>query len=189
MTTLILMRHGNTFEKDEIPRQIGARTDLPLTDFGENQARQMAKALKVNQPKAIFAGNLKRQMQSATIIAEELHLKVQYTPALTEIDYGLWEGLSAEQIQQKWPQEYVEWNEKAKWQSHIFVGSFEKHQNALTEWLKSLREIFPNQLVFGVTSNGLLRFFHKEKVKTGHFCKLILHPTRVEICNWNMANE
>ena len=31
MTTLVVIRHGNTFEADEEPRRVGARTDLPLT--------------------------------------------------------------------------------------------------------------------------------------------------------------
>lgn len=33
----VIVRHGNTFEAGEIPRRIGARTDLPLTAAGRAQ--------------------------------------------------------------------------------------------------------------------------------------------------------
>jgi transcriptional regulator GlxA family with amidase domain len=33
MTTLIIARHGNTFEDGETPRRVGARTDLPLSEI------------------------------------------------------------------------------------------------------------------------------------------------------------
>jgi probable phosphoglycerate mutase len=36
--TLIIVRHGNTFEPGEPPRRIGARTDLPLVETGREQA-------------------------------------------------------------------------------------------------------------------------------------------------------
>lgn len=35
----VIVRHGNTFAANETPRRIGARTDLPLTEAGCEQAR------------------------------------------------------------------------------------------------------------------------------------------------------
>jgi broad specificity phosphatase PhoE len=37
----VIVRHGNTFAADEAPRRIGARTDLPLTTAGREQARAL----------------------------------------------------------------------------------------------------------------------------------------------------
>lgn len=34
----VVVRHGNTFAAGEVPRRIGSRTDLPLTDAGWTQA-------------------------------------------------------------------------------------------------------------------------------------------------------
>ena len=34
---IYFIRHGNTFEKNDIPKQIGLQTDLPLTDKGKEQ--------------------------------------------------------------------------------------------------------------------------------------------------------
>ncbi len=181
------MRHGNTFEAGQTPLQVGARTDLPLTSYGLLQAEQMVKYLMAKKisPKAIYAGSLKRQTQSAEIIAQSFGLRLEEAPALNEIDYGLWEGLPSEEIGLKWAKEYREWNEEGKWQSHIFKGSYQNHFNALIGWLERLKEIHEGETVFAVTSNGLLRLFKNEKVKTGHFCELLLDQGEIHLSQWN----
>jgi len=186
---LILMRHGNTFEEGQTPVQVGARTDLPLTARGLCQAREMVKYLSAIgvSPDAIYAGKLKRQTQSAQIIGEFFGLKFQDAPALTEIDYGCWEGLSSKTIMSQWPKEYAEWNDQAKWQSHIFQGSYEGMRKNLDEWLNALRESYEEKTVVAITSNGLLRFFKNEKVKTGHFCEIHLFREKIEIYSWNQS--
>ncbi|MBX7066547.1 MAG: phosphoglycerate mutase family protein [Parachlamydiales bacterium] len=189
MTRLILMRHGNTFEEGQTPVQVGARTDLPLTAFGRSQAERMAQYLMAKGivPKAIFAGGLKRQTESASIIGKFFGLNFENTSALTEIDYGLWEGLTAEEIDSKWPKEHAEWSREAKWQSHIFHGSAQGHQRNLKNWIEMIQKAYPNETVLGVTSNGLLRFFRNEKVKTGHFCEF--QGTEIVLWNQNPSNK
>jgi broad specificity phosphatase PhoE len=189
MIRLILMRHGNTFEEGEIPTQVGARTDPSLTDHGLWQAKQMVKYLTFEgiSPDIVYAGKLKRQTQSAQVIAEYFGLKFKDAPALTEIDYGLWEGLSSEMIAAKWPREYADWNDLAKWQSHIFQGSYEEHLQNIEKWLRSLRKSCEGKTVVAITSNGLLRFFKNEKVKTGHFCEIHLSQNGLKICSWNQT--
>ncbi|MBU6446733.1 MAG: phosphoglycerate mutase family protein, partial [Verrucomicrobia bacterium] len=176
-----------TFEEGQVAVQIGARTDLPLTAAGLVQAENMGRYLlaKGIAPQAIFAGGLRRQTESASVIGAMLGLPWQSAPALTEIDYGLWEGLPAEEIERKWPQEYAEWTREAKWQSHIFQGAHENHRKSLQRWVDELQTRYPRTTILGVTSNGLLRFFRNEKVKTGHFCELELHSNRVNVLLWN----
>lgn len=180
------MRHGNTFEAGEVPIQVGARTDLPLTAFGRKQAESMAKYLLSEGicPKAIYAGKLKRQTESARIIAESFDLEFLHEPALTEIDYGAWEGLTAEEIATRWPKEHAEWLD-GKWQASIFGGTLEGHLSAIKEWLDRLRKE-GDEPVFAVTSNGLLRFFQNEKVKTGHFCEIHVFEDGYKIQKWNI---
>lgn len=191
MTRLILVRHGNTFESGQTPVQVGARTDLPLTAHGRVQAEEMAKHL-VNEcitPKAIFSGKLKRQLESANIIAGYFGLDVQDASALMEIDYGLWEGLTAKEIAAKWPKEYEEWTDQATWQNAIFQGTEAGHRQNLENWVKSLRNTYQGEAVVAITSNGLLRFLKNEKVKTGHFCELQVLENAIRICSWNQTTS
>ncbi len=190
MIRLILVRHGNTFEETETPLQIGARTDLPLTAYGKVQAQNMAKYLlfKDIHPKVIFAGNLKRQTEFAMILGAAFHLSFEKNSVLTEIDYGVWEGLSSEQIRKQWPKEYADWEEKAAWPSHLFKGSLQHHLEGIKIWLAFLRKHYlPNDTVIAITSNGLLRLFPGgKKVKTGHFCELSVSENDLRVVQWNM---
>lgn len=204
MIRLILVRHGNTFETGQTPLQVGARTDLPLTAQGRKQAEQMGDYLLAHSisPAAIYAGNLKRQIESAEIIASRLAsscpLKLR-EPSLTEIDYGAWEGLPSDEIARRWPNEYLAWAEEGKWPAPIFGGSLQKHRADIANWIASLRAAFTSgDVVVAVSSNGLIRFFSNEwetfakakqmdrlKVKTGHFCDLDLSSKNVLVRSWN----
>ena len=42
MTRVIICRHGNTFDKGEVARRVGARTDLALSKSGIVQAKFLA---------------------------------------------------------------------------------------------------------------------------------------------------
>jgi len=170
---LILVRHGNTFEADQIPIQVGARTDLSLTKEGLNQAVRFASIVKPMNP-LVFSGPLKRHIEMAECIGE-----FQIEPALTEIDYGLWEGLTAEEIRLKWPKEHADW-EQGKWPHAIFGTTEQWHRQLLEKWLQALPQ---NQTVVAITSNGILRLFHNEKVKTGHYCEL---TSNLEVKQWNI---
>ncbi|MDE3046622.1 MAG: histidine phosphatase family protein [Verrucomicrobiota bacterium] len=185
---LVLIRHGNTFEAHQTPTQIGARTDLPLTTHGRAQAAALAAHFK---PTAIYTGPLQRQLETARLLNGPPPL---LHPALTELDYGAWEGLTSEQIASQWPTEYTAWNEESIWPRGLFARTPEYHLALIYQWLDHLLATYPsNALILGVTSNGLLRLFHSlaseqgpaPKVKTGHFCELLLTPTEISLISWN----
>lgn len=179
------MRHGNTFEEGQTPFQIGARTDLPLTAWGRKQAEKMGAFLLAHHldPFAIFSGSLKRQKQSAEIIGNQFKIIAEEEPALNEIDYGLWEGLTAQQIQEGWPRESAAWAE-GQWPAEIFNRSAESYLQKIQEWIHRISQE-GEKTFFAVTSNGLLRFFQNQKVKTGHFCELWVENGRWEVKSWN----
>jgi Fructose-2,6-bisphosphatase len=207
---LILVRHGNTFESGQQPVQVGALSDLPLTAQGFKQAHDFAGYLKRKgiEPKAIYAGTLVRQTESAKIVGKELHMEKKVhinEPALTEIDYGLWEGLAADEIEAKWPHEYEQWNTQAKWAEDIFGGTLQGHLEAIAHWLDMLCKTYDSgDTVVAVTSNGVIRFFYSFvkddwqavvntkqmenlKVKTGHFCELLIYKDALKVQTWNAA--
>lgn len=180
------MRHGNTFGAGEVPFQVGERTDLPLTVEGHKQAEAMVKRLTLEGicPKAVYAGALKRQRESAIIVAQSFGLPVFHEDSLTEIDYGAWEGLTVEQIGSRWPKEYTEWAD-GKWQGTIFGSTLEGRLSAIGAWMESLQRR-GDATVLAVTSTGPLRLFRNEKVQTGHFCEIHLGEKGLKIERWNV---
>src|ERR1700753_2818491 len=96
-TRLILARHGNTFNPEDVPVWVGARSDLPLVAKGLAQAAALAEALRKAEivPAAMIAGPLQRTRRTAEIVAETLKIPahaIRIDPRLREIDYGAWEG-------------------------------------------------------------------------------------------------
>ena len=91
-TTLIVARHGNTFEKGDVILRVGARTDLPLTSEGRAQGRRLGEKLAELgfRPSAFYSAPLRRTLETATEIASAQGLNA--TPVveefLTELDYG-----------------------------------------------------------------------------------------------------
>jgi broad specificity phosphatase PhoE len=101
---LILARHGNTFERGETPRMVGAHEDPPLTAEGREQAHQLGRALKEAGVRldCVRAGPLRRTLVHAQIAAADAGYarNVVVDPALRELDFGSWSGLSDEQVAQ-----------------------------------------------------------------------------------------
>jgi probable phosphoglycerate mutase len=89
----IVVRHGNTFEAGEAPRRIGARTDLPLTATGQEQARALGRhfATRGWRFARAFVSPLLRTRQTAeAILAAQPDEATAREPAdfLREIDHG-----------------------------------------------------------------------------------------------------
>ena len=205
---LFLVRHGNTFEEGQTSVQIGKRSDLPLTSVGRAQMEQFARYLQARdlRPTAVYCGSLSRQSVGATSIAAIAGGEVRaLEPALDELEYGAWEGLTVEALQQQYPEPYRRWLEEAVWPTGIFGESEVARMSMLKAWLSAIATRHsPGELVVAVTSNGILRMFHslletswqvliaerriKElQVKTGHFCELELVQLQLALRVWNVA--
>ena len=102
MTTLIIARHGNTFNVSETPTRVGARTDLPLVESGKEQARKMGAWLKAQNlyPEIVYSSELKRTQETAQIAIETLGYKQPVFPLaiFNEIDYGVDENKTEDKV-------------------------------------------------------------------------------------------
>src|SRR5512146_1975470 len=87
---LILARHGEASGNREM-RYLG-RTDAPLTERGEAQARQLAAALSGFPIATVYSSPLQRAERTAAAIAEMLGLPVVPRDDLREQDFGTWEN-------------------------------------------------------------------------------------------------
>jgi len=101
VTTIILARHGES-EWNRAGRWQG-HADPPLTDRGREQAAELAVALTDVALEAIYASDLRRAADTAEIVASALGLPVTTDPLLREVDVGEWSGLTAAEVEQRYP--------------------------------------------------------------------------------------
>ncbi len=106
MNACILIRHGAT---DMAGRFCGL-SDPPLNDAGRVQIDRAASLLST-VPEMIYSSDLLRARQSAAILAARFGVSVEVRPGLREIGFGQWEGLSWQEIEQRFPFESNAWIE------------------------------------------------------------------------------
>ena len=106
---LILIRHGET-EGNPFARLQG-RIDLPLSETGRAQARAAAEALKTEELGRLVASDMKRASETARIIAgcQARPVPVVLDSRLREVDLGVWQGMTLQEVQRKFPQELQRW--------------------------------------------------------------------------------
>lgn len=93
MTDIYIVRHGNTFDQGDVITRVGARTDLPLSHSGEEQANRLADHFLDRVPQgfgAAFCSALLRTRQTAqTILSAHAQApELRVLDFLREVDYG-----------------------------------------------------------------------------------------------------
>jgi broad specificity phosphatase PhoE len=109
MTTLVLIRHGQTDWNVEGRWQ--GQADPPLNETGREQARRAAEYQGQLGFTALYSSDLQRAMETAQIISAEMRLPVIPEPRLREINLGKWQGMLSADIQAQYPDEFRTWHE------------------------------------------------------------------------------
>lgn len=93
MGRLLLIRHAQS--EGNQARVYTARSDVPLTPIGREQAHALGARLKaIGRPERLISSPYTRAEQTAGILASYLDLAVEMEEALRERDYGSLAGLS-----------------------------------------------------------------------------------------------
>lgn len=96
-----LVRHGET--EANVRRVTQGHGDTPLTENGKRQVRETAEKLRNHHIDLIISSDLGRCQQTAGIISEITGAPVEYDPAFRERDYGEAEGVTYEEVREKYP--------------------------------------------------------------------------------------
>ena len=98
MLTVVLTRHGLT-DRSDPEQHLGQHIDISLSDAGRRQAEALARRLGGVRFDRVIASPLFRAQETAETLARG-HAGVETDPRLKEMDYGAWEGLTYEQIEE-----------------------------------------------------------------------------------------
>ncbi len=106
MKEFILIRHGET--EGNIAKKFAGHTDLPLNSLGEKNAKELLGNPKLRDWKRVISSPMKRCLETAALAIPEI--KPELSPGLMEMNFGVFENLDYEEIQEKFPQELKQWN-------------------------------------------------------------------------------
>lgn len=105
---VLALRHGRTAYN--LQARLQGQVDIPLDDVGHWQARTAAGALlSQHEPAVIVSSDLTRAQQTAAYLGRATGLQVRTDTRLRERSFGIWEGMTGEEITVTWPTEYAEW--------------------------------------------------------------------------------
>ena len=108
MTTLIFVRHGQSMAN--FTKSFAGNLDVDLSDLGRRQAILAAEYISNKYAvDKIYSSDLKRAYNTAVPTAERLGLEIIATADFREINGGLWESLTFDEIAEKYPEEYSVW--------------------------------------------------------------------------------
>jgi len=103
LTKLILVRHGLTAWNTELKYQ--GQSDIALSEEGLRQATLVAGRLANEKVAAVYSSDLSRAFTTAMAVADRHGLTVTGLPALREVHFGEWEGLTYKAISAGWPEQ------------------------------------------------------------------------------------
>ena len=104
---VVLLRHGRTAWNAE--RRFQGQADPPLDAVGRAQAYEVAPWIAALEPDVLLSSDAQRALQTAEPIAALTGLPVQREPGLRERSLGHWEGLTRDEVRERYPDEYLDW--------------------------------------------------------------------------------
>lgn len=163
VTQVYLVRHGET-EWNASGKYQGCM-DIALSKEGILQAEYVKKRFDKSFH-CIYTSPLKRALQTAHIISQSTGTSIVVSKELREINFGEWEGLTINEIKDKYPREFNNW--KTDEISADLVGGDLSLKNASVrarnEILRIVSENKGKKIIIvahgGIIKAGLLGIFH-----------------------------
>lgn len=160
-TRLILIRHGET-EYNRKKRYSGS-TDIAINSVGIRQSKAVVDKLKREHIDVIYSSNKLRAKQSAKIMFPGK--RIILSSKLAEIDFGVFEGLTRDQMISLYPKVF------ASWIKHPYKARIPKAETLLQLCKRISAEI--NKIVRNSNGKNIAIVFHGAAISV--FINYILH--------------
>ncbi|MCY9090713.1 histidine phosphatase family protein [Bacillus mojavensis] len=143
MTAVCLVRHGET--DWNLQQKCQGKTDIPLNETGERQAKETGEYLKDFSWDTIVSSPLKRARRTADIINEYLNLPIVEMDDFKERDYGDAEGMPLEERTKRYPDK-----------NYPNMETLEELTDRLMGGLVKVNHAYPNQKVLIVAHGAAI---------------------------------
>ena len=113
VTSVLIVRHGETVWG--VGRRYAGQVDVPLTELGQRQSRQVARRLAPLKPDVVLSSPLDRCRWTAEAIAASAAsrrgpgVEVMIDDRLTDQALGDWTGKTEAEIAAHWPEQFSAW--------------------------------------------------------------------------------
>lgn len=155
-TTILLVRHGETPLTPHRKFSGDGPLNPSLTEIGKEQAKKVATAIKKMKPDILIASPLARTQETAAFIANETGLDVVTDPIWIEQSFGLWDGMSVDEVKTQYPNEYKHWVASTSYKPPR-GESYDEVRDRAIQALASVASDYTQKTVVVVTHNGVIK--------------------------------
>lgn len=163
-TTIFLIRHGETILTPFKKFSGDGPLNPELTQMGLEQAEKVAQAVAQFNPEVIIASPLRRTTQTAEALARITGLPIVFDAAWIECSFGIWDGLSIEEVNEKYPADYQAWISSTGF-APPQGESYDSVAIRIDAALDQIAAQYPGQRVVVITHNGTIKSAAKIVVK------------------------
>jgi len=111
MLEILLIRHGETdYNKSGM---FAGSTDIGLNETGMTQALRLGERLKDETIYNIYSSDLKRCVETG----KHVESNIIFSENLREMNFGCWEGLTYNEIKEKYPDDLKMW--ESDWSGYV----------------------------------------------------------------------
>jgi broad specificity phosphatase PhoE len=153
LCTLVLVRHAASRGSATFIGQ----NDEPLSAAGGKQLTHLVEKLSRFRFEAVYASDLARTMQTAKEVARRLSLELKIRPALREMHFGRWQGLSWKQITEHEPRLAGRWLKNFPMQSIPGAERFTQFKRRVKQEFQTIVRANQGRCVLVVTHAGVIR--------------------------------
>lgn len=154
-TRLFLARHGETDWIRE--KRYQGQASVPLNERGIRQAHLLAVRLKGEDIEEMYTSDLARAYQTAKIVGQALGREPQPMAELREVDMGLWTGLTAEEVKDRFPEHLAEWRTDPLRMKRLQGESYLDLYQRVIVAMKNLIQAHPGEKILVVGHGGSIK--------------------------------
>ena len=156
MIKIMLVRHGVTDWNAK--GKIQGQSDTQLAPDGVHQARLLTAHFPFDIVDAIYSSDLHRAMTTAEVIASRFNLEIIPVKEFREINFGIWEGRTFEEMAKEDPVEFKKFFLQPDMLLIKDGETFAELQNrAMTTLKRIVHDIGDNKHIVIVTHGAIIR--------------------------------
>jgi probable phosphoglycerate mutase len=106
--TVLLTRHGHT-DRSEPDQYLGQYVEATLTERGRRDAEALAARMREVPIDRAITSPLSRAAETAAILVAGHRLELELDDRMLEMDYGAWEGMTVEEVANRLPEEFEQY--------------------------------------------------------------------------------
>lgn len=181
-TTIYITRHGQT--EWNVEKRMQGWSDSPLTELGIQQAKWLEERLKDTKLDVIYSSPINRALSTANIVNGKRNIPLYTDSRLREINMGIWEGLTQDEIEKLYSKElYNFWNAPKLYKPYSGETFFQVRQRTKELVKEIISENIGKDILIvthTITLKAIMSFFQNALIED-FWSPPFIHPTSLTI--------